>query len=281
MCVRCVCVWTRRQLSYLSIIPHYLISVSDSSNQPIVSSSRSELRKNGKLRCKRKPRVLFSQSQVLELERRFRQQRYVSAPEREILAQSLNLSATQVKIWFQNRRYKSKRVQIENNNNISASNHNNNNSSSKNLASNLITTTFKSIETDLHINGLDLNERRSSKPNDMIENGGDEHGPNADGQTTNQQNKSTEYGALIPIASGKTDNHLNDEPFYLSRSSIVHVPPPPHYSSTLYPSAAAAAAATTIYSSLNQTSSYEPYANHTPSGQTASFSCYDKTPYWM
>lgn len=79
----------------------------------IVTSSNSELRKNGKIRAKRKPRVLFSQAQVLELERRFRQQRYLSAPEREIMASALNLTATQVKIWFQNRRYKSKRVLIE------------------------------------------------------------------------------------------------------------------------------------------------------------------------
>lgn len=86
--------------------------------QQQVTSSRCELRKNGKLRCKRKPRVLFSQAQVLELERRFRQQRYLSAPEREVLAQNLNLSATQVKIWFQNRRYKSKRLQIESNSGV-------------------------------------------------------------------------------------------------------------------------------------------------------------------
>lgn len=66
------------------------------------------------MRSKRKPRILFSQTQVLELERRFRQQRYLSAPEREIVAQALHLSPTQVKIWFQNRRYKSKRLQIEN-----------------------------------------------------------------------------------------------------------------------------------------------------------------------
>ncbi|XP_034548414.1 NK2 transcription factor related 7 [Notolabrus celidotus] len=60
-------------------------------------------------RLRRKPRVLFSQSQVSELERRFRQQRYLSAPEREHLAHTLKLTSTQVKIWFQNRRYKCKR----------------------------------------------------------------------------------------------------------------------------------------------------------------------------
>ncbi|XP_053276660.1 NK2 transcription factor related 7 [Pleuronectes platessa] len=60
-------------------------------------------------RLRRKPRVLFSQPQVSELERRFRQQRYLSAPEREQLARVLKLTSTQVKIWFQNRRYKCKR----------------------------------------------------------------------------------------------------------------------------------------------------------------------------
>ncbi|XP_037668425.1 homeobox protein Nkx-2.6 [Choloepus didactylus] len=60
-------------------------------------------------RPRRKPRVLFSQAQVLELERRFKQQRYLSAPEREHLASALQLTSTQVKIWFQNRRYKCKR----------------------------------------------------------------------------------------------------------------------------------------------------------------------------
>nr|AAA99179.1 putative [Xenopus laevis] len=62
-----------------------------------------------KQRSRRKPRVLFSQAQVFELERRFKQQRYLSAPEREHLANSLKLTSTQVKIWFQNRRYKCKR----------------------------------------------------------------------------------------------------------------------------------------------------------------------------
>uniref|UniRef100_H0XZV7 NK2 homeobox 6 n=1 Tax=Otolemur garnettii TaxID=30611 RepID=H0XZV7_OTOGA len=62
-----------------------------------------------RVRQRRKPRVLFSQAQVLALERRFKQQRYLSAPEREHLASALQLTSTQVKIWFQNRRYKCKR----------------------------------------------------------------------------------------------------------------------------------------------------------------------------
>ncbi|KAL8601604.1 hypothetical protein ACOMHN_003870 [Nucella lapillus] len=60
---------------------------------------------------RRKRRVLFSQHQVYELERRFKQQKYLSAPEREHLASVINLTPTQVKIWFQNHRYKNKRMQ--------------------------------------------------------------------------------------------------------------------------------------------------------------------------
>ena len=59
---------------------------------------------------KKKRRVLFSKAQTYELERRFRHQRYLSAPEREHLASSLNLTPTQVKIWFQNHRYKTKKA---------------------------------------------------------------------------------------------------------------------------------------------------------------------------
>ncbi|XP_042634197.1 homeobox protein Nkx-2.2a-like isoform X1 [Cyprinus carpio] len=62
---------------------------------------------------KRKRRILFSKTQTFELERRFRQQRYLSAPEREHLAKILHLTPTQVKIWFQNHRYKVKRARAE------------------------------------------------------------------------------------------------------------------------------------------------------------------------
>ena len=47
--------------------------------------------------------------QVMELERSFARHRYLTGRDRTVLAQSLQLTETQVKIWFQNRRYKTKR----------------------------------------------------------------------------------------------------------------------------------------------------------------------------
>ncbi|CAC5425878.1 NKX3-2 [Mytilus coruscus] len=61
---------------------------------------------------KKRSRAAFSHAQVFELERRFRHQRYLSGPERTDLAKSLKLTETQIKIWFQNRRYKTKRRQL-------------------------------------------------------------------------------------------------------------------------------------------------------------------------
>ncbi|RDD44676.1 Homeobox protein Nkx-2.2a [Trichoplax sp. H2] len=58
---------------------------------------------------KKKRRILFTKNQTDQLEKRFRQQKYLSAPEREHLANMIKLTPTQVKIWFQNHRYKCKR----------------------------------------------------------------------------------------------------------------------------------------------------------------------------
>uniref|UniRef100_A0A8C5RTW4 NK2 homeobox 8 n=1 Tax=Laticauda laticaudata TaxID=8630 RepID=A0A8C5RTW4_LATLA len=85
-------------------------SCAESRPRPAAASTRPAAREEDEEKLKKKRRVLFSKAQTLALERRFRQQRYLSAPEREQLAHLLRLTPTQVKIWFQNHRYKMKRA---------------------------------------------------------------------------------------------------------------------------------------------------------------------------
>ncbi|KAL7669435.1 hypothetical protein ACOME3_010089 [Neoechinorhynchus agilis] len=60
-------------------------------------------------RNQRRARTAFTYDQLVTLEGKFNQTRYLSVCERLNLAMALNLSETQIKIWFQNRRTKWKK----------------------------------------------------------------------------------------------------------------------------------------------------------------------------
>ncbi|XP_065170876.1 barH-like 1 homeobox protein isoform X2 [Atheta coriaria] len=62
-----------------------------------------------KSRKPRRRRTAFTHAQLAFLERKFRCQKYLSVADRSDVADSLNLSETQVKTWYQNRRTKWKR----------------------------------------------------------------------------------------------------------------------------------------------------------------------------
>uniref|UniRef100_A0A915NU67 Homeobox domain-containing protein n=1 Tax=Meloidogyne floridensis TaxID=298350 RepID=A0A915NU67_9BILA len=70
---------------------------------------------------KRKRRVL-SKAQTLILESRFAIKKYLTAQEREQLAREIQLQPTQVKIWFQNHRYKTKKGPEEGENKLNMMN---------------------------------------------------------------------------------------------------------------------------------------------------------------
>ncbi|XP_060079240.1 homeobox protein rough-like [Ylistrum balloti] len=59
----------------------------------------------------RRQRTTFTSEQTLKLELEYNRTEYISRPRRYELAEVLNLSENQIKIWFQNRRAKEKRIE--------------------------------------------------------------------------------------------------------------------------------------------------------------------------
>ncbi|XP_075939391.1 homeobox protein CDX-1-like, partial [Anarhichas minor] len=64
----------------------------------------------GKTRTKDKYRVVYTDHQRLELEKEFHYSKYITIRRKAELATTLGLSERQVKIWFQNRRAKERKI---------------------------------------------------------------------------------------------------------------------------------------------------------------------------
>ncbi|XP_029027980.1 homeobox protein BarH-like 2 [Betta splendens] len=84
------------------------------SQTPLSISSESDAeRSTPRLKKPRRSRTIFTELQLMGLEKKFQKQKYLSTPDRLDLAQSLGLTQLQVKTWYQNRRMKWKKMVLK------------------------------------------------------------------------------------------------------------------------------------------------------------------------
>ena len=181
-------------------------------------TSFNSLQSSAQISCnkKRKRRILFSKQQTCELERRFKQQKYLSAPERENMAKQLGLSATQVKIWFQNHRYKMKKSKHEkissssNPKTASSSSRSSYNTSNNILANVPINSPKQSEQYSSYNNSSSFSSRRTAIPVVLVK----------DGKSTSQPQTNN-----APATNIVTPSQIFSSTYNQTETSIIKSPP--------------------------------------------------------
>ncbi|XP_029629311.1 homeobox protein BarH-like 2 [Salmo trutta] len=101
-------------LTLLSPQHHSRVSEPSHSKTPVSISSESDTEHSTpRLKKPRRSRTIFTELQLMGLEKKFQKQKYLSTPDRLDLAQSLGLTQLQVKTWYQNRRMKWKKMVLK------------------------------------------------------------------------------------------------------------------------------------------------------------------------
>ncbi|ROL52894.1 Homeobox protein BarH-like 2 [Anabarilius grahami] len=105
---------SKTHVDYVVSMHHPLTSELTPSETPVSISSESETEHSTpRLKKPRRSRTIFTELQLLGLEKKFQKQKYLSTPDRLDLAQSLGLTQLQVKTWYQNRRMKWKKMVLK------------------------------------------------------------------------------------------------------------------------------------------------------------------------
>lgn len=109
---------TSRKVQIISGIIYFLFVLIEFQNSPQISSQHEYItqqtitsdvtQKTFKIK---RPRMVYSSSQMLYLEHLFAKNKYLERTKRLYVARQLNLSERQIKIWYQNKRMKLKRIQ--------------------------------------------------------------------------------------------------------------------------------------------------------------------------